>query len=142
LRGYAQKNPLNEYKNEAYNYFESMMARIRTEICSGLFRSATSMEAFQGLLQLIQRQVRTAGPEDAPATLAEAVKEEAREEAEERAKPAPGITIRREYPKIGRNDLVRIRKGVETQDLKWKKAEPLIRSNEGWELEEILQQQE
>ncbi|MDR2862251.1 MAG: preprotein translocase subunit SecA [Puniceicoccales bacterium] len=136
LRGYAQKDPLNEYKNEAYNYFESMMARVRSDICTGLFRSATSMDAFQALLQRIQRQIVTTGPEDAPATQAEAVRAEAKAAEEEAAKPVPGITIRREYPKIGRNDIVRIRKGPETQDLKWKKAEALVRT-QGWELDEI-----
>ncbi|MDR2981214.1 MAG: preprotein translocase subunit SecA [Puniceicoccales bacterium] len=139
LRGYAQKDPLNEYKNEAYNYFQLMMARVSGDVCTGLFRAATSMDAFQQLIQRIQRLVVTTGPEDAPATLAEAAKEEAQAEAEAEAKPIPGITIRREYPKIGRNDTVRIRKGPETVELKWKKAEPLIR-DQGWELDEILGQ--
>jgi hypothetical protein len=45
--------------------------------------------------------------------------------------------FRRLTPKIGRNAVVRIRKGPETQDLKWKKAEALVR-DEGWELVETL----
>jgi preprotein translocase subunit SecA len=137
LRGYAQKDPLNEYKSEAYNYFEAMMGRIRSDICMGLFRSATSMDAFQALLQRIQRQIVTTGPENAPATQAEAARAAAQAAEAEAAKPAPGITIRREYPKIGRNDIVRIRRGPETQNLKWKKAEALIRT-QGWELEEVV----
>jgi preprotein translocase subunit SecA len=139
LRGYAQKDPLNEYKNEAYNYFEAMMGRVRGDICSGLFRSATSMDAFQDLIQLIQRQMVTTGPENAPATLAEAEKQAAKEkENAPPPPPPPGITIRREYPKIGRNDVVRIRRGAETQDLKWKKAEAILRSEPGWELDEVI----
>ena len=56
--------------------------------------------------------------------------------------PAPGKKsvelpkvepVRRELPKIGRNDTVTIRKGDEERQLKFKKAEPLIRS-EGWQL--------
>jgi hypothetical protein len=45
--------------------------------------------------------------------------------------------VRRDLPKIGRNALVRIRKGDQTQDLKWKKAEPLVRE-EGWSIETVL----
>jgi len=41
--------------------------------------------------------------------------------------------VRRELPKIGRNDVVKIRKGPEEKEMKFKKAEPLIQ-NEGWEL--------
>jgi hypothetical protein len=45
--------------------------------------------------------------------------------------------FRRQTPKIGRNAVVRIRKGPETQDIKWKKAEALVR-DEGWEVVEVL----
>jgi preprotein translocase subunit SecA len=38
LRGYAQKNPKEEYKREAYNLFIDMMGRIRQEIVQKLFR--------------------------------------------------------------------------------------------------------
>jgi preprotein translocase subunit SecA len=41
--------------------------------------------------------------------------------------------IRRELPKLGRNAVVTIRKGSETKELKFKKAETLIH-NDGWEL--------
>ncbi|MDR1498436.1 MAG: preprotein translocase subunit SecA, partial [Puniceicoccales bacterium] len=141
LRSYAGKDPLNEYKNEAYNCFETMMARVRSDICGGLFRSATSMDAFQGLIQLIQKQIVTTGPEDAPDSLIEAEKTAAKEKKEREAAPpprTPGITFRREYPKIGRNDVVRIRRGIETQDLKWKKAEAILRADPAWELDEII----
>jgi hypothetical protein len=55
--------------------------------------------------------------------------------------PAPGREVqlpkiepvRRELPKIGRNEMVTIRKGPEERELKFKKAEALIH-NEGWEL--------
>ena len=41
--------------------------------------------------------------------------------------------IRRDLPKIGRNDLVTIRKNGEEKQLKFKRAEALI-ENEGWVL--------
>ena len=33
LRSYGQKDPLNEYKSEAYKFFEELMTNVRTEIC-------------------------------------------------------------------------------------------------------------
>ncbi|MGH8066561.1 MAG: preprotein translocase subunit SecA [Candidatus Entotheonellia bacterium] len=38
LRGYAQKNPLNEYKREAFEIFSAMMNLIKTEITEYLFK--------------------------------------------------------------------------------------------------------
>jgi preprotein translocase subunit SecA len=38
LRGYAQKNPLNEYKREAFEIFSAMMTLIKTEITAYLFK--------------------------------------------------------------------------------------------------------
>ena len=38
LRGYAQKNPLNEYKREAFEMFSAMMTLIKTEITAYLFK--------------------------------------------------------------------------------------------------------
>ncbi len=58
LRGYGQRDPLNEYKSEAFTYFEQMMGRIRADVCGGLFTSATNLQSFQSLLQLMQRRPR------------------------------------------------------------------------------------
>jgi preprotein translocase subunit SecA len=38
LRGYAQKNPLNEYKREAFEIFSTMMTLIKSEITAYLFK--------------------------------------------------------------------------------------------------------
>lgn len=57
LRGYGQKDPLEEYKSEAFVFFEEMMRRVRHDICRGLFRSATSAAAFQNMVaRLAQAQ--------------------------------------------------------------------------------------
>jgi preprotein translocase subunit SecA len=42
LRGYGQKDPLNEYKHEAFNFFEVLLSQIRRELCSKVFRMASS----------------------------------------------------------------------------------------------------
>lgn len=45
LRGYGQKNPLQEYKKEAYHLFVSLMKRIRETTLSYLFRIELREEA-------------------------------------------------------------------------------------------------
>jgi len=128
LRSYAQKDPLNEYKAEAFKAFERLMQQLRTDTCSGLFRTATSMEALEGLMRRAQGQTKAIGPAEPGAGV------ETQTSPATAPKPEP---FRRLAPKIGRNAVVRIRKGPETQDLKWKKAEALVR-DEGWEVIETL----
>ena len=38
LRGYGQRDPLNEYKAEAFSLFEAMMARLREAVTAQLMR--------------------------------------------------------------------------------------------------------
>jgi preprotein translocase subunit SecA len=38
LRGFAQKNPLNEYKQEAFGMFGELLSNIKQEVCSLLSR--------------------------------------------------------------------------------------------------------
>ncbi|HEX3034157.1 MAG TPA: SEC-C metal-binding domain-containing protein, partial [Thermodesulfobacteriota bacterium] len=38
LRGYAQRDPLQEYKKEGYEIFSAMMDRFQEEVCQKLFR--------------------------------------------------------------------------------------------------------
>ena len=47
LRAYAQKDPLVEYKREAFRLFEQLMNDIDQQIIGKIFRSATSMAAFE-----------------------------------------------------------------------------------------------
>jgi preprotein translocase subunit SecA len=47
LRAYGQKDPLIEYKAEAYTIFQELMGNIKGEICHNLFRSASSLMAFE-----------------------------------------------------------------------------------------------
>ena len=133
LRSYGQRDPLQEYKSEAYNYFEQMMGIIRGQVSSSVFRSATSVQAFQSLIQMLRR-ARESGPGQAPAQSA--------------PRPAPEAATAKvavELPKVDltprflagqepdRNDTVVIRKGAEIVEMKYKKALPLIQ-NEGWVL--------
>ncbi|MFM9001238.1 MAG: preprotein translocase subunit SecA [Opitutia bacterium] len=125
LRSYAQKDPLNEYKSEAFRAFERLMRQLRNDVCTGLFRIATSMDALEVLMRRAQGHAVASGPAAEPSPAAPAA-------PEPKAEP-----FRRVFPKIGRNAVVRIRKGPETLEMKWKKAEALVR-DEGWELLETV----
>ena len=51
LRAYGQKDPLVEYKAEAYDMFAELMTNIKNEIVQNLFRSTANLEAFGQFLQ-------------------------------------------------------------------------------------------
>ncbi len=149
LRGYGQRDPLNEYKSEAFTYFEQMMGRIREDVCGGLFTSATNLQSFQSLLQLMQR-ARATGPTDPMQAVVEpppppqptsGTATRASLPPPPSATSATSGTSEPKLPKLppprppaalnfGRNDLVTVRRGAETQKVKFKKAEQMLK--EGW----------
>lgn len=51
LRAQGQKDPLVEYKSEAYKLFETLMNEIRDDVVQGLFRSTTNLDAFEDFLR-------------------------------------------------------------------------------------------
>jgi preprotein translocase subunit SecA len=57
LRAQGQKDPLVEYKNEAYNLFVTLMDSIRQEALQNLFRSAGNLEAFLRQLHSAPREL-------------------------------------------------------------------------------------
>ena len=56
LRAQGQKDPLIEYKNEAYTLFESLMEHIESETLNNLFRSTTNLEQFENFMDGAQEQ--------------------------------------------------------------------------------------
>jgi preprotein translocase subunit SecA len=60
FRGYAQRDPLNEYKTEAFELFETMLGRLREAVSSQLMR-----------VEIVQRPPPPLVPEDDLATLQE-----------------------------------------------------------------------
>jgi preprotein translocase subunit SecA len=111
LRGYGQRDPLIEYKAEAYKIFDELMVNIKTEICHNIFRSASSLMAFENFLRNVPQQTMhqstsafgggaAAGPSKAggskPGAASDIVSEAAA--AVEKARPV------RSGPKVGRND--------------------------------------
>ena len=109
LRSYGQKDPLSEYKSEAFRFFEELMNNVRLQICTSLFRSATNRDAFENLFSILARTARLQGPAAAPTALAAATQAAPSEEAAPAAAAEPeiklpAVTIRRDTPKVGRND--------------------------------------
>jgi len=107
LRAHGQRDPLLEYKAEAFKIFDELMVNVKTEICHNVFRSASSLMAFENFLrnapQQTLHQTTSAFGGGAPAAdgkkASDVVSEAANAaEAQARAKPV------RTGPKVGRND--------------------------------------
>jgi preprotein translocase subunit SecA len=108
LRGYGQRDPLIEYKAEAFKIFDELMVNVKTEICHNIFRSASSMLAFENFLKNVPQQTlhqaasafggtSTASSGGGQGKPSDVVSEAAAAVAE-KAKPV------RTGPKVGRND--------------------------------------
>jgi preprotein translocase subunit SecA len=53
LRAYGQRDPLVEYKREAFTMFSDLMEKIKTDIATRMFRSATSYNAFRNFMSAL-----------------------------------------------------------------------------------------
>jgi preprotein translocase subunit SecA len=104
LRSYGQKDPLVEYKGEAYRFFEELMTNVRLQICTGLFRSASNLSSFENMLSILARSARTQGPETAPPPAAPNGAASPGPQPAEPELRLPKVTLRRDTPKVGRND--------------------------------------
>jgi preprotein translocase subunit SecA len=92
LRGYAQKNPKEEYKREAFQLFSDMLDRIKHEVISLITRVQIRQEEDVEALEA-QRQTPTGVRyEHASATSGETEPESADIQ-----------TVTRHAPKVGRN---------------------------------------
>ena len=111
LRAYAQKDPLVEYKKEAFNMFDRLMSDIDQEILSNIFRSATSLAAFEKLLASLPQILTHQSIDDMGSTTGTAGNVSSMTNAEAAAQQIPENTanvsaqsFRRDTPKVGRND--------------------------------------
>lgn len=68
FRGYAQRDPLNEYKNEAFQLFESLLDGLRSDVTEKLGQiRPLSPEEQQAMVQQMMEQQRAAAGIPAPA---------------------------------------------------------------------------
>ncbi len=107
LRAHGQRDPLIEYKAEAFKIFDELMVNIKTEICHHIFLSASSLRAFEDFMNNAPRQTThqtptafdgQALPPQQPGAPKDSDIVSQAADAVERNKPA------RTGPKVGRND--------------------------------------
>ncbi len=106
LRAYGQRDPLIEYKAEAFKIFEELMVNIKSEICHNIFRSASSLLAFdQFLRSLPQRTVhQEASAFGETQTTSSGASSKASEMVSEANEAIAKAKPLRTGPKVGRND--------------------------------------
>ncbi len=63
LRGYGQRDPLNEYKSEAFELFESLLSRLRIDVVRQLMHIMISMEAPPEMPQDAPREMYESKPD-------------------------------------------------------------------------------
>jgi preprotein translocase subunit SecA len=98
LRAYAQKNPKNEYKREAFEMFETMLNAINTEAIKILFRLEIASE--EEIQELEQRSLEAQKNKEMRLQQAKPDLEVGNENAQNTSPE----TITRDEPKLGRND--------------------------------------
>jgi preprotein translocase subunit SecA len=117
LRAYAQKDPLIEYKAEAYDMFVELMANIKNEVLHNLFRSTSNLQAFENFLAslpqfLLREQASAAGADGAPGGMGKrpagvrtnVPTSDTRALEPENGEYAIDLPVRRSLPKVGRNE--------------------------------------
>ncbi len=114
LQRIGQKDPLVEYKNEAYTMFVEFMASLKLEILHNLFRSTSNLQAFEKFLASLPQTLL----HDALGSPEAGARPAPPEPGLERPRPAPNAALpvaeeapprleipgRQELPKVGRND--------------------------------------
>ena len=106
LRAHGQRDPLIEYKAEAFKIFDELMVSIKTGICHNIFRSASSMMAFENFLknapkQTLHQDTSAFGQgSGAPPVKGGGASDVVSEAAQQLEKQQPVRT----GPKVGRND--------------------------------------
>jgi preprotein translocase subunit SecA len=101
LRAFAQKDPLVEYKNEAFSMFGELMDNIKLEVLNNLFRSTTNLQAFENLLRSLPQNLVQA---DIPGLSRPQPAAPPPERDSEPQAPKIELPIKRELPKVGRNN--------------------------------------
>jgi len=118
LRAHGQKDPLIEYKQEAYKMFEALMGAISDEVLHNLFRSTSNIMAFEQFLANLPQFL--SAPDESSITGGVSAP------AEPEPAPEPEAQIqlpaRREAPKVGRNEPCPCGSGRKYKDCCGKKA--------------------
>src|SRR6266550_4420418 len=112
LRSYAQKDPLIEYKTEAYDMFVELMANIKNEVLHNLFRSTSNLQAFENFLATLPQFLMREHAPTAPTASADARMRHpvgamagvAAGDGDGAGEVSIDLPVRRSIPKVGRNE--------------------------------------
>jgi preprotein translocase subunit SecA len=103
LRAYGQRDPLVEYKREAFNLFGDLMDRIKNEISQNIFRTGSSMAALQSFWTSLNKMMVSNRAQEETSAMARA--RQASLPPGHGAPPVPAPQpIRNTGREIGRND--------------------------------------
>ncbi|MFM4809037.1 preprotein translocase subunit SecA [Aeromonas sp. DNRA1] len=98
LRGYAQKNPKQEYKRESFDLFTQMLETLKRDVVSILSRVQVQERDVEAMEEQQRQQA-----EAAPRTYTHAAADNQLADDESQAEAAP-VTFVRDEQKVGRND--------------------------------------
>jgi preprotein translocase subunit SecA len=108
LRGYAQVQPKQEFKREAFILFQRMLEEVKTEVVRRLARIRIQSEAEVAAMEERQRQEAARRALEfqhaESAGVAAALPQGTAIEAGAEAVPQPHAPVLRDQPKVGRND--------------------------------------
>ncbi len=105
LRGYAQKQPKQEYKKEAFELFSDMLENVKREVVTLLARVRIRSDEEVQALEAAERQQAQARLSQSQFQHQDAGGYSADEEAAQVQAAQQGVaTLQRDEPKIGRND--------------------------------------
>ncbi|SDQ91113.1 preprotein translocase subunit SecA [Pseudoxanthomonas sp. CF125] len=105
LRGYAQKQPKQEYKKEAFELFSEMLEKVKREVVTILARVRIRSEEEVAALEAEERRVAAARAQQLQFQHQEAGGYSADEEAADVEAAQLGFSpVTRDGPKVGRND--------------------------------------
>ena len=144
LRSFAQKNPLLEYKKEAFDMFKQLIEMINQEAISLIWKSFPETQAEGAQLQQAQQQKSRYDTSRMQTQHADSTGMGLQGGGQSDATPKQnpmGPNVKRKPVVVeaepGRNDMVTIQNmsSGETKSIKWKHAKNLV-ENEGWMLVE------
>ncbi len=140
LRSFAQKNPLLEYKKEAFDMFKQLLDMINQEAISQIWKSFPEAQANEGQLQQAQQQKSRYDTSRMKASQADStgmgLQTTSGQPLENQQRPT-GPNVKRKPVAVavepGRNDVVTVQNMStgETKSIKWKVAKRLI-DEQGW----------
>jgi len=111
LRAFGQKNPLIEYKAEAYNFFQDLMASLRASIVQRVYHAQISENVRPQETAPLQKNIQLTHPDASPDTPSEPI----------------NIPESNVEEKIGRNDKIKVLSPAgEEIEIKFKKLESYL----------------